>query len=1315
LESFELIDFCYAARNFLYFRQAIFNIFPMSSKRPQSSENEKPDPMIGQRVGVYRLEKVIGRGGMGTVYLAERVDGEFDQSVAVKLIKRGMDTDLILKRFRRERQILAALNHPNIAYFYGGGSTADNLPYFVMEYIEGERIYAFCDEHKLNVRNRLEIFRQICEAVQAAHQIQVIHRDIKPSNILVKADGKVKLLDFGIAKVLDTESEIADEPTATQMRVLTPEYASPEQVIGEPVTPASDIYSLGVVLYELLTGHRPYRLKRNAPHEIARVICEEQPSLPSEALRKGETEKRKNGETTFMENDIVSSSPLLLISSSQLEGDLDKIILKTLRKNAAERYQTAAELAEDITNFLENRPVKAEAFAPERKVSVKPKLDKDSVAILPFKIFGASKSQETGDEFLGIGLADALVSRLSGIQRLIVRPTSSVLRFGENTDPFFAGTALGVDYIVEGNIRRFGDTLRVSVQLLSVNDNDTLWAGKFDEKYTDVLSLEDSISNKVGETLLPHLTGKERRQLQKRGTDNAKAYELYLRGRYFWNQLTIEGLAKSLEYYNRAIEVAPDYALAYTGIAEYYNFLGIYGIAPFRETAAASKKAALQAISIDETSAEAYAALSVAVFMGEFDWNATGKYLLKSIDLNPNYSLSRIWYCYYLAMRGNFEEAFRQVNRALELDPLTPYIQQTLSWTLFHAGRIDEAIETTRNLLAREPNYALSHFFLSSVLWLVELYDDAIKTAERGVELLGRIPYSLCWLASAHAAAGNDEKAFELIEEINRMSATRYVSPYLTAMIYSNLDDAETAFEYLQKAVEIQDGRLAWLAIDPQFERLRSDARFQEILRRTNNPLYQTKPKAKKPPPVIAVLPLKSISYEGEQHTGDQFLGIGLADALITRLTNIKRLVVRPTSSVLRYAEETTDPFEAGRELNASFVLDGNFRRVGERVRVSIQLLCIDENAPRWAQTFDEKFTDVLELEDSISEKVTQSLVSRLTGEEQKQLAKRGTNNPEAYEAYLRGRFYWNQFTPESLPKALQSFEKAVALDPNYALAYVGVADFYNWACIYGMIPPSEAYPMLEKTLRRALEIDDKLGEAYAELGLTQSNQWNFADAEKSHLRSIELSPNYSLAHEWYSAMLIGTGRFEKGIEEIKLAEQLDPLSLREKALAAWSYYQVRQFDKALKKALEIIELDKNYPQGPFQAGNALIEMGRAEEAIEYCRQAVEMMPESALTIYVLCFALNASGRREEAREYLTRVENTAAKAYVKPYFLAMTYLALGEIDAAFEHFRTAFAEKDMWLVWFGTEPKLDSIRSDARYLELFRQTNNPIIYDGKD
>ncbi len=246
----------------------------------ESLATEEIDPMIGRRLGAYRIEREIGRGGMGAVYEAIRVDQEFKKRVAIKLVKRGMDTDFVLRRFRKERQILAALDHPHIALLLDGGTTEDGLPYFVMEYIEGEPLYRYCDNNKLSIAERLKLFRAICDAVHYAHQKQVVHRDIKPSNVLVTAEGAPKLLDFGIAKLLnpDLAGDITHDPTATAMRLMTPEYASPEQVQGAATTPTTDVYSLGVLLYELLSGHRPYRLRNRAAHEIARVICEEPPA-----------------------------------------------------------------------------------------------------------------------------------------------------------------------------------------------------------------------------------------------------------------------------------------------------------------------------------------------------------------------------------------------------------------------------------------------------------------------------------------------------------------------------------------------------------------------------------------------------------------------------------------------------------------------------------------------------------------------------------------------------------------------------------------------------------------------------------------------------------------------------------------------------------------------------------------------------------------------------------------------------------------------------------------------------------------------------
>lgn len=330
------------------------------------------DSMAGRRIGAYKLIREIGRGGMGAVYLAVRADNQFNQRAAIKLVKRGMDTDFILRRFRNERQILAALNHPNIARLLDGGTTDDGLPYFVMEYIEGLPIHRYCDTHRLAIAERLKLFQQVCSAVAYAHEQQVIHRDIKPGNILVAEDGTTKLpklLDFGIAKILNPElAAVTIDPTLTAMRLMTPDYASPEQANGENVTVATDQYSLGVLLYELLTGHRPHQLRQYAPHEIARIISEEEPERPSDVVTRTRELIASDGQRTItLTPETISharnSSPAELRRA--LSGSLDNIIMQALSKDARHRYDSVEKLSEDIHRYLLGQPVTARAYLPK--------------------------------------------------------------------------------------------------------------------------------------------------------------------------------------------------------------------------------------------------------------------------------------------------------------------------------------------------------------------------------------------------------------------------------------------------------------------------------------------------------------------------------------------------------------------------------------------------------------------------------------------------------------------------------------------------------------------------------------------------------------------------------------------------------------------------------------------------------------------------------------------------------------------------------------------------------------------------------------
>ncbi|HEX2641095.1 MAG TPA: protein kinase, partial [Pyrinomonadaceae bacterium] len=1023
------------------------------------------------------LEEEVGRGGMGVVYRALRVDGEFDQTVAVKLIKRGMDTDLILARFRRERQITAALSHPNIAYFFGGGSTDDGLPYFVMEYIEGLPLYKYCDRNRLNIKERLNVFRQVAWAVAAAHEIKVIHRDLKPSNILVKDDGKPKLLDFGIAKVLDPDLMSSDiDPTATHLRVMTPEYASPEQIAGEEIGVASDIYSLGVILYELLTGHRPYALQRKAPGDAARVIREEMPTNPSGSLTRDDYLIPMNGSAPSLEGVLLARNTSLESLRRALSGDLDKIVLKTLRKDPNERYRSAVNLADDITNFLENRPVNAEFFLSSAKIPRPRVSDKLSVAILPFKMLQVHAS-DTGDEFFGIGLADALISRLSGVQRLVVRPTSSVLPFAD-ADAFEAGQHLGVDYVLDGSIRMAGNRIRVSVQLLNVAENSTRWARAFDEDVKDVLELEDSIAGQVIGALVPQLTAEERRRLEKRGTNAPAAYQAYLRGRYFVNRFTNPDLEKAVESFKEAIAIDPNYALPYIGIADFYIWSTVFGVIPSIEGFSQAQAAARRALEIDDSLGEAYAALAFSVYLHDWNWQAAEELITRALERSPNYGFAHECLSNILTAQGRFEEGILEIRRAEALDPMSPRAVLMTAWTLYQSGRFEESVEKARQGVEMREDFPQGLLHLGNALTSAGRPSEAVAALRESAEIWGVAGMPRYMLCHARAAEGNFEAAKLILDKMLAVAETQYVKPYFVAMCYTAVGDVDKAFEWFYRALEERNEFLIWFGTEPKLESLRGDSRFRDILEKTNNPIVDLQAEHRSDAPTtgerirsIAVLPLRLIGGHDTTSSEDEYLSIGIADALTMRLSNVRRFLVRPTSSVLPFNRGDVDPFEAGRELGVDYVVDGLIRHVGGLIRVTAQLLDVAENSTRWAASFAEDFTDVLQIEDSISQQVTRQLVPRLTGEEREKLSKRGTDDPNAHDAYLKGRYFWNQFTPVSFPKAIAAFRKAAELDPNYAMAYVGIADYYTWACIYGIHSPAEGFPKVFEAASKALEI----------------------------------------------------------------------------------------------------------------------------------------------------------------------------------------------------------------------------------------------------
>ncbi|HEX7330054.1 MAG TPA: protein kinase [Pyrinomonadaceae bacterium] len=1281
---------------------------------------EDKDPMIGRRLGSYRIEREIGRGGMGAVYEASRADNEFNKRAAIKLVKRGMDTDFILRRFRKERQILAALDHPHIAGLLDGGTTEDGLPYFVMEYIEGQPLYSYCDSHKLNITERLKLFRSICDAVHYAHQKQVVHRDIKPSNVLVTSAGIPKLLDFGIAKLLNPQlaGDITHDPTATAMRLMTPEYASPEQVQGAPTTPSTDVYSLGVLLYELLTGHRPYRLLNRAPHEIARVICEEAPAPPSIIITRAEdllpSLLETGDDATTLKKLYTTRGGTLESIRRALAGDLDNIVMQALRKEPEWRYQTAAELRDDITRFLEGRPISDLPDPPHASMIARPELsNENSLAVLPMKLMDINQP-ESNPDYLGTGLADALITRLSAIRTFAVRPTSSVLRYGPDADPLRAGRELGVAFVLDGRIRRSAERIRVTIQLLNVRDETTAWAGQFDEQFTDVLNLEDTISSYVAEAIVPHLTVDQRLRLAKRGTDNPQAHEAYLRGRFYWNTFTEDGFARAIVCYQQAIALDPKYALAHAGVASYHNWLGVFSVMPYVECSAAAYEAAQTAVELDPNLAEGHTALGQAILCRDFAWGSAEHHLVRAIELDPNYSPARTWYALQLAMEGRFSESLREAHNGRDLDPLAIISRFSVVWCSYHARRFDEAYRFATATLENEPRNLMMLYGVSFVLSRLNRHDEAVEAAERCVELMGKASHTLGRLGCAYAAAGNLDAAQSALDEMKVLAERRYVSPYHLALVNSALNRREEALDLLEKAFETCDAKVLWMGVDPELDPLHGHPRFNDLLRKLDHRLAALPTIAgqlREDQESIAVLPFRILGPSGE-NTGDEYLGIGLADALITRLSNVRRLVVRPTSSVLRYHGAAIEPLMAGRDLGIDYVVDGSLRRVGNRIRVTAQLLSVSEGVTRWSEQFDEESTDVLQIEDSISEKVASALLPQLTGDEKRQLSKRGTDSSEAFEAYLRGRYYWNSYTEVGLAKALECYKKAIKADPDYALAYTGIADYYNWLGVFGIRPFAETSASAKQNAAKAVELDSTSAEAYSALGFaTVCHDFDWAVAEGQHRRSLEINPNYATGHHWYAFHLTMEGRFDEGIDQILRTRELDPLSPSVLQALGWCYYHARRFDESITTFQNMLEAVPDFPYGLITYSWALRHTGEMDRAVKAAEKALQLSGASQFYLSVMGSTYAAAGQQKEARTVLERLMQVSVHSYVSPYHLALLHLHLGERERALELLVNAHAIKDAWIVWLGVEPQWDPLRGEPMFEGILRDLRHPSLY----
>jgi len=761
-------------------------------------------PLRSDRIGAYRIIRKLGEGGMGVVYLAESSDAQATR-VAIKIIKRGMDSEAILRRFKQEQRILGSLDHPNIAHLLEAGSTNDGLSYFVMEYVRGEPVVDYCNRQKLTIQDRLKLFATICSAVEYAHEKRVIHRDLKPANILVTGEGRPKLLDFGIAKLLDSGQTTG--LTATGDRVMTGDYASPEQISGETLTVRSDIYSLGVVGYEMLTGHRP---TPNSEDSLTRSLAD----IFSVALRKNPEQRYASAESfgRDIENYLNGNTVAARRTMFRLR------MRDVLRKKAALGFAAIVIVA--VFSLLLFRYV---AHAGNHRPA-----DVRAIAVLPFHPIYAAKR----DPFLEQGITDALITRLSNLQKIVVRPTVAVQPYVNSTEePAVIGRNLDVDVVLAGDIQETESQVRVMARLIRVSDGSIIWSGQYDTPMTAIFALEDLLCEEIGHALT-NLSGKEQKQLARHETSSVAAYQSYAKGMYYWNQRTNDGYFKARDAFEQAIHEDPQFALAYVGLSNAYQFLGGYAI-PREEAASKGKSYLLRSLQLDPNLAEAHASLGLYHATYEWDWPNTEKEYLRALQLKPNYAQVPHWYGEFLVMQGKFDEGIAELKRAVAIDPFSLNFNTDLGKCLSLARRYDEAVAQFKKTLELDPNYSPARIWLADCYMNHRMYPEAISEFHIYEKLDGSY---LAHVAGAgiYAANGQQAEVKQMLAKLLEMSKHEPVSSAYFISVYLALRDKENTFYWMEKAFAEHSDALIGLKVSPYWDPLRSDPRFTHFLRRMN-------------------------------------------------------------------------------------------------------------------------------------------------------------------------------------------------------------------------------------------------------------------------------------------------------------------------------------------------------------------------------------------------------------------------------------------------------------------------------------------------